>query len=128
MTVRAAGGQRTGCATLTRCEQQQQEQQQRSSQARIGAVVGCYRVFSGVMRDAVGFKNFFDQPIRSVHPVEEVDFFDGMHGSDCSIEKGGIEKAFFRLRKNARFGLRSEIALFDPPVRLHKNWPEGDVL
>ena len=60
MTVRVAGGRRTGCATLSRCEQQQQQQQQQhsSSQASIGAVVGCDRVFCGVVRDAVGFKNF----------------------------------------------------------------------
>ena len=50
-------------------------------------------------------------------------FFDGMRGSDCSIEKIGIEKILFRVRKNARFGLQSEIALFDPPIRLHRNWP-----
>ena len=43
--------------------------------------------------------------------------------SDCSIEKIGFEKALFRLRKNTRFGLRSEIALFNPPIRLRKNWP-----
>ena len=43
-----------------------------------------------------------------------------MCGSDCSIEKIGIEKALFRLRKNAQFGLRSEIVLFNPPIRLHK--------
>ena len=54
--------------------------------------------------------------------LEKLDFFDGMRGLNCSIEKVGIEKALFRLRKNARFGLRSEIALFDPPIRLHKNW------
>ena len=30
---------------------------------------------------------FFDRAIRSAHPVEKVDFFNGMHGSDCSIEK-----------------------------------------
>ena len=121
MTVRAAGGRRTACATPSRCEQQQQ--QYRSSQASIGAVLGCARVFCGVVRDAVSFKKFFDRAIRSAHPVEKVDFLDGMCGLDCSIEKVGIEKALFRLRKNARFGLRSEIALFDPPVRLHKNWP-----
>ena len=79
-------------------------------------------MFFGVVRDAVGFQKFFDRAIRSVHPVEKVDFFDGMRGSDCSIVKVGIEKVLFRLRKNARFGLRSEIALFDPPIRLHKNW------
>ena len=31
--------------------------------------------------------NFFDRAIRSAHPVEKVDFFNGMPGSDCSIEK-----------------------------------------
>ena len=35
--------------------------------------------------------------------------------------KSWIEKALFRLRKNAPFDLRSEIALFDPPIRPHKN-------
>ena len=88
MTVRAAGGRRTACATPNRCEQQQQQQQQqqqhRSSQANIGAVVGRTRVFCGVMRDAVGFKKFFDRVIRSAHPVEKVDF---LCGSDCSIER-----------------------------------------
>ena len=120
MTVRAAGGQRTGCTMPSRCEQQQYS----SSQASIGAVVGCDRVFCGVVRDAVGFKMFFDRAIRSTHPVEKVYFLDGMCGTDCSIEKIGIEKALFQLLKNARFGLRSEIALFDPPIRLHKNWPK----
>ena len=91
--------------------------------ASIGAVVGCDRVFCGVVRDAVGLKKFFDRAIRSTHPVENVDFLDGMCGSDCSIEKIAIEKALFRLRKNTRSGLRSEIALFDPPIRLHRNWP-----
>ena len=126
MTVRAAGGRRTGCGTRSRCGQQQQQQQQQynSSQASIGAVVGCVRVFCGVVRDAVGFKMFFDRAIRSTHPVEKVYFLDGMCGTDCSIEKIGIEKALFQLLKNARFGLRSEIALFDPPIRLHKNWPK----
>ena len=31
--------------------------------------------------------------------LKKVDFLDGMCGSDCSIEKIGIEKALFRLRK-----------------------------
>ena len=123
LTVHAAGGRRTACPTPSRCEQQQQQQQYSSSQASIGAMAGCDRVFGGVVRDAVGFKQFFDRAIRSAHPVEKVDFLDGMCGSDCSTEKNGIEKALFRLRKNARFGLRSEIALFDPPIRLQKNWP-----
>ena len=82
-------------------------------------------MFSGVVRDAVGSKNFYDRAIRSARPVEKVGFFEGMRGSDCSIEKVGIEEALFRPRKNARFGLRSEIALFDPPIRLHKNWPQA---
>ena len=79
-------------------------------------------MFSGVVRVAVGFKNFFDRAIRSVHLVEKVDFLDGMRGSDCSVEKNGIEQALFPLRKNARFDLRSEIDFFDPPIRLHKKW------
>lgn len=34
------------------------------------------------------------EQIRSAHPVEKVEFFKGMlHGSDCSIEKDGMEKA-----------------------------------
>ena len=125
MTVRATGGRRTGCATPSRCEQQQQQQRQQhsSSQASIGAIVGCDRVSCGVVRDAVGFKNSFDRAMRSAHHFEKVDFFDGMCGSGCSIEKVGIEKTLSRLRKYARFGLRSEPALFDPPIRLHKNWP-----
>ena len=34
-----------------------------------------------------------DRVIRSAHVVEKADFFDVMYGSDCSIEKNGIEKA-----------------------------------
>ena len=30
---------------------------------------------------------FFDRALRSAHPVEKVDFFNGMRGSDCSIEE-----------------------------------------
>ena len=74
-------------------------------------------MFSGVVRDAVGFKKRFDRAIRSAHPVDKVDFFDGMRGSDCSIEKVGIGQALFRLRKNARFSLGSKMA-----IRLRKNW------
>ena len=48
-----------------------------------------------MVRDAVGLKNFFDRAIRSADPVEKVDFFEGMCGSDCSIEKVGIEELFF---------------------------------
>ena len=107
MTVRAAGGWRTGCGTPSRCEQQQQQRQQQqqqqysSSQASIGADVGYDRVFSGVVRDAVGFKNIFDRAIRSANPVDKADVSEGMCGLDCSIEKNGIEKALFRLRKTA---------------------------
>ena len=57
-------------------------------------------------------------PVTSVSAEQ---LFDGMCGSGCSIEKVGIEKALFRLRKNVRFSLRSETALFDPPIRLRKN-------
>ena len=38
--------------------------------------------------------------------------------------KSWDRKALFRLRKNTRFGLRSELVLFDPPIRLHKNWSD----
>ena len=31
--------------------------------------------------------NIFDRAIRSAHPVEIVDFFNGMRGSDCSLKK-----------------------------------------
>ena len=31
--------------------------------------------------------NVFDRAIRSAHPVQNVDVFDGMRGSDCSIAK-----------------------------------------
>ena len=31
--------------------------------------------------------NFFERAIRSAHPVEKIEFFNGMHGSDCSIKK-----------------------------------------
>ena len=31
--------------------------------------------------------NFFDRAIQSAHPVEKVDFFNGMRGSDCQMEK-----------------------------------------
>ena len=66
-------------------------------------------------------KTFSIENPRSVHPVEKNDFSHMMSGSDCSIEKIGIEKALFRLRNNVRFGLRSETALFDPLTRLRKN-------
>ena len=31
--------------------------------------------------------NFFDRAVRYAHAVEKIDFFNGMPGSDCSIEK-----------------------------------------
>ena len=103
MTVRAAGGRRTGCGAPGRSEQQQQ-QQHSSIHTSIGAVVACDRVSWGVVRDAAGLKNFF-----------------GMCGSDCSIEKVGIEKAPFRLRKNTRFGLK-------PPFSIHRSdWIRTDL-
>ena len=99
MTVRTTGGRRTACATPSRCELLlQQQQQHSSSEASIGAVVGRARVFCEVVRDAVGFKKFFDGAIRSAHPVEKVDIFKGMRGFYCPIEEIGIEKAVFRLR------------------------------
>ena len=47
MTARAAGGQRTGCATLTRCEQQQHQQQYAVKPAS-ELLYGVMGVFSGV--------------------------------------------------------------------------------
>ena len=74
-------------------------------------------MLSGVLRDAVGFKNFFNRAIYSAHPVEKVCFFDRDARIGLLERKFGVEKAFFRLRKNARIGLlRSEIAL---------NWPNN---
>ena len=61
-------------------------------------------------------------------PLKKSILSTGCAGSDCSIEKIGIEKALFRLRKNARFGLRSEIALFDTPIRLQKSWPNIQIV
>ena len=45
---------------------------------------------SGILTQSKKFlfdPNFFDRATRSAHPVEKVDFFNGMRGSDCSIEK-----------------------------------------
>ena len=42
-----------------------------------------------------GFKNFFDRAIRSAHLAQKVEFFDGMCGSDSSIEKFGSKRHFF---------------------------------
>ena len=63
-------------------------------------------------------------------PLKRSTFSTGC-GIGLLDRKMGIEKALFRPRKNARFGLRSEIALFDPPIRLHKielalSWPQTD--
>ena len=66
-----------------------------SSQASIGAVLGCDRVFSAVVRNAVGFKNFFDRAIRSVHPVEKVDFFDLCADRIARSNKLGSKRHFF---------------------------------
>ena len=52
-------------------------------------------MFLGEVRDAVCFKKKFDRAIQLAHPVEEVDVFDGMCGSDCSIEKMGSKRHFF---------------------------------
>ena len=57
-------------------------------------------------------------------PLKKSTFSTGCADRIARSKKTGIEKALFRLRKNARFGLRSEITLFDPPIRLHKNWPK----
>ena len=48
--------------------------------------MGCDRVYTGVVIEGVGFKNFFDRSIQSMHPDEEVEFLDGlaMRGSDLT--------------------------------------------
>ena len=68
----------------------------------------CDRLFYGVVRHAMGFNHFFDRAIQSTHPVEKGGLFDGMGGSDWSIEKAGIEKALFQQYKKAPYCLRSE--------------------
>ena len=83
-------------------------------------------MFSGVVRDAVWLQFFFfDRAIRSAHPVDKVVFFDGMRGTDCSIEKIWIERPLIRLSKNAPY------MVFDrkSPFWVHRyegirNWPE----
>ena len=44
------------------------------------------RAFLRSRKSAFFDPNFFDRAIRSTHPVEKVDFFNGMHESDCPIE------------------------------------------
>ena len=64
MTVRAAGGRRTGCATPSHREQQQQ-QQHSGCQASIGAVVGCDRVSLWGCERCDGLQKLF----RSSNPI-----------------------------------------------------------
>ena len=87
-----------------------------SSQASIGAVLGCDRVFSAVVRNAVGFKNFFDRAIRSVHPVEKVDFSTG-----CADR---IARSFFLGSKRHFFdSVRKHDLVFDrkSPFSIHRS-------
>ena len=71
------------------------------------------------------FKSFSIEQSNPCIPFAKVDLFEGIRASDCSIEKYGIDRARFQLRKNARFGLRSEIIFFHSQIRLHKNWPNN---
>ena len=109
ITVRAAGGQRTECATPSRCEQQRRHPQQySSSQDSIGAVVGGDRVFRGVVRDAVGFKKSFSIEQSDPHiPLKKSTFSTGCVDRIARSKKLGSKRQLFRLRKNVRFGLRS---------------------
>lgn len=59
-------------------------------------------------------------PIRASRPKSH--FFDWIRGSDCFIGKVGIEKALFQQYEKVRFSLLSETGLFDPRIRLHKDW------
>ena len=100
---------RRGCGVGLRRESpkgaQQQQQQYSSSQASIGAVVGCDRVFCGVVRDAVGFKKFFDGAIRPAHPVEKVDFSRRDVLIGLLYRKNWDRTGTFSTQcKNARFG------------------------
>ena len=71
------------------------------------AVWPCGCVFGGGMNGAIGSKNtcktFSTELFDWSHPVEKVGFFDWIRQSQFSVEK-----ALFRLRKKARFGLQSK--------------------
>ena len=45
------------------------------------------RAFLTQSKNCLFDPNFFDRAIKSAHPLENVDFFNGMRGSDCSIAK-----------------------------------------
>ena len=45
------------------------------------------RAFLRSRKSAFSIPFFSIEQIRSGHPVEKIDFFNGMDGSDCSIEK-----------------------------------------
>ena len=47
----------------------------------------CIRIGLTQSKKCLFDPNFLDRAIPSAYPVEKVDFFNGMHGSDCSIEK-----------------------------------------
>ena len=49
----------------------------------------------------------FDREIWPTNPVKKLEFFDGMRGSDRSIERVGIENALVRQYKKTR-SVRSE--------------------
>ena len=60
------------------------------------------------MSDAIGSKNTRVKLFRLEDPVEKVELFDWIRQSEFSVEK-----AFFQLRKKARFGLQLKKAVFD---------------
>ena len=67
---------------------------------RVGVCLG------GRMGDAIGSKN--------TCKTFSTEFFDWIRQSEFSVEKSSVEKALFRLRKKARFGLlQSKKAVFD---------------
>ena len=65
----------------------------------------------------------FRLSFRLEDPIEKVEFFGWIRQSGFSVEKSCVEKALFRLRKKARFGVQSKKAVFDGQIRLHKKWP-----
>ena len=69
------------------------------------AVWPCGCVFGDGMGDAIGLKN--------TCKTFSTEFFDWIRQSELSVKKSRVEKALFRLRKKARFGLQSKKAVFD---------------
>ena len=52
--------------------------------------------------------------MRSVQKTTfSTECFDWIRQSEFSVKKSSVEKALFRLRKKARFGIQSKTAVFD---------------